>query len=87
MQNSGPQSPDTLRCVEGLAIVYRHQGRLEESIHLYQKVLEYLELMFGVGHPRFLRTVLNLSIAYAHQGKDVEAESMAMRAYQGFKSQ
>ena len=78
MQNSGPQSPDILRCVEGLAIVYRHQGVLWRPIHLYQKVLEYLELMFELA-TSFPAHSTEPVHCLCVPGKDAEAESMAMQ--------
>lgn len=72
-------------CMEGLAIIYRHQARLDEAIHLYRLVLHYFRTVLGACHPQFVQTILNLSIAYIHAEKIDVAGNMAEQALEGFR--
>ena len=47
----GPDHPDTLRTVHGLAIVYDHQGRYTEAEQLYGRALTGSERQLGPEHP------------------------------------
>ena len=48
-----------LRCIEGIAVAYCHQGPLVRFIGLYQQMLEYCEPTLASCNPRSLHTALN----------------------------
>ena len=47
----GPDHPDTLDCIIGLGISYGMQGRIQESVKLYEEILPICKARFGPDGP------------------------------------
>ena len=63
----GDDHPDTLHTMNNLAIVYRRQGRYEESVPLYVETLQIMKRVLGEEHPSTLFSINNLADLY-HTG-------------------
>jgi tetratricopeptide (TPR) repeat protein len=68
-----------------LAWLCWRQGKLEESIPLFEKVLEARQLALGSEHPLTLQTAANLGSNYRDAGRVAEAILKLEDAYRGMK--
>ncbi|BDI28609.1 hypothetical protein CCAX7_006600 [Capsulimonas corticalis] len=75
----GPEHPDTLSSIAGLAIIYVNQGRYNDAEPLYLQVKEIQERVLGKEHPDTLGSVHNLALLYDNQGRYEEAEPMYLQ--------
>ena len=57
----GPEHPDTLDSVIGLGISYGMQGRIRESVDLYQEILPICKAKFGPDARQTLQSMNNLA--------------------------
>src|SRR5260370_38132193 len=66
--------------MNGLAEVYRVQGRWADAEPLYRRALRIRELMLGPDHPEVSVTLNSLGLLSFDRGRYVEAESAFKRA-------
>ena len=57
----GPDHPDTLNTMHGIAIALYNQGKYEEALKFYQEVLDKRKQILGPDHPETLRTMYNIA--------------------------
>jgi len=76
----GPEHPDTLTSMYGLAILYWRQGKYAEAEPLYTKVLEVRRRVLGPEHSDTLTTMTLLALLYADEGKFAQAEPLYTEA-------
>ena len=80
----GPDHPDTLRSIMGLAMGYAHIGRDAEAIKLFDETLALQKVKIGADHPDTLWTMHGLAFSRLHLGQHAEAarlneETLALR--------
>jgi len=68
----------TLTSMNNLALVFWHQGRLEETEQLVVDVTEARARVLGLEHPDTLTSMTNLAYTWKSQGRD-EDEADLMR--------
>ncbi|MEV0918761.1 tetratricopeptide repeat protein [Streptomyces sp. NPDC049967] len=69
----GPDHPDTLVALDGLAAVYGDTGRGQEALRLGERVAEARTRVLGPEHPHTLETLDNLAASYDDVGRTQEA--------------
>jgi len=72
----GSQDPRLATSLNGLAGVYRAQGRYAEAEPLYRRALAIREKALGAEHPDVAQSLNNLALLYAAQGRFGEAEPL-----------
>ena len=72
----GPEHPDTLRSMDGLAATYVNLGRLTEALMLYEECLEIRKRVLGPEHPDTLQTMNGLAATYISLGRSTEASKL-----------
>ena len=72
----GPQYPDTLSSMNGLADVYWDQGEYAQAEALYSQILEIRHRVLGPEHPDTLASMNGLANVYDDQGKYAQAEAL-----------
>lgn len=70
----GPEHPNTLTSMSGLAESYRGLGRIKEAIQLHEKAFEIRRRVLGPEHPDTLSSMSNLSSSYDDLGRKSEGE-------------
>lgn len=63
-----------------LGVALARQGRVEESIPLFEQQLAEAEARIGAAHPRLARVLLNLGASYSHVGRRDDALRVYDRA-------
>src|SRR5262245_46884489 len=76
----GPEHPDTMRCIGGVAMLRHYQGRYDEARSLYIEALRIAGHVLGDEHSETLRLTSNLAQVYMDQGRSGEAEPLLGRA-------
>jgi tetratricopeptide (TPR) repeat protein len=79
-QAYGPDHPQVAYPLDGLAILYKVQGKYAEAEPLYQRALHIYEQALGPDHPEVAYPLNGLATLYYVQGKYVEAEPLYQRA-------
>jgi tetratricopeptide (TPR) repeat protein len=69
----GPEHPDMLRNILGLAETFRRFGRLNEAVKLNEECLEIRKKVLGPEHPETLLSMSNLAATYNNLGRLNEA--------------
>jgi serine/threonine protein kinase/tetratricopeptide (TPR) repeat protein len=69
----GPDHPDTLRSINGLASSYRHLGQLTDALKLYEETLMLQKQKLGPVHPDTLGSMNNLADSYMNLGRHADA--------------
>ena len=69
----GEERPETAWQMKNLAIIYREQGRFDESITLLERALDAFQRILGDEHPETLITIVNLGKAYQKHGSVEES--------------
>jgi tetratricopeptide (TPR) repeat protein len=77
---SGDEGLPVARAVDGLADIFREQGRLEEAAGLYERSSAMWERLLGPLQPRLAVTEHNLGAVYLAMGDSRRAESRFLRA-------
>jgi serine/threonine protein kinase len=80
----GPDHPDTLRTLAGLAGAYRDAGKTAEAITLLEKVRDAFVSNFGPNHRETLATLNLLADAYRAAGKMTEAIALLEKVRDAF---
>ena len=78
--NFGPQDPRLVPSLNGLASVYRTQGKHAEAEPLFKRSLAIREEALGPEHFDVALGLHNLALTYDSQGKYAEAEPLYKRA-------
>ena len=65
---------------DGLAQLYRTQGRYTDAEPIYRRSLAIREKAFGPEHTELARGLNNLALLYSNQGRYVDAEPLYRRA-------
>ncbi len=65
----GPDHPDTLQSLSGLAEAYGLAGKLDLAIPLYKEALKLKKAKLGPDHPETLQCMNNLALAYTYARK------------------
>jgi eukaryotic-like serine/threonine-protein kinase len=69
----GPEAPETLTCMNSLAMAYTSDGRLDDALPLYERTLEIRKATAGLDDPNTLTNMNNLAIVYTKTGRFKEA--------------
>ncbi|KAJ5671234.1 hypothetical protein N7507_000361 [Penicillium longicatenatum] len=77
-QEIDPCGPDTLRSMDNLAEVLRHQGQYHEAQEMHEKAFTLKERLLGRSHPDTLVSLNNLALTYWIQGRFKEAETLTV---------
>jgi tetratricopeptide (TPR) repeat protein/tRNA A-37 threonylcarbamoyl transferase component Bud32 len=72
-RHHGPDDPDTLRSVHGLAFSYLWLGRLAEALQLFEETLALRKAKLGSDHPDTLGSMNDLAVIYQVLGRNDEA--------------
>ena len=72
----GPDHPDVATALNGLAGLYRLQGRYAEAEPLYKRALAIREKALGPDHPDVAASLNNLAVLYDYQGRYADAEPL-----------
>lgn len=81
----GHHHPDTLHCLNNLALCLGDQGKLKEAEQLLRRTLAGMEVVLPPSHPRPIQALSNLAGCLAEQGNMAEAEQHHRRAFQACK--
>ena len=76
----GPEHPDTLTSMGGLALAIYSQGRYAEAEKLLRETVRLRSLVLGPEHPRTLESTDQLSWAILRQGRYPEAEKLSQES-------
>ena len=79
-QALGPDHPQVAYPLNGLANLYRKQGKREEAEPLFQRACHIWEQALGLDHPQVAQSLHNLAELYLEQGRYAEAEPLFQRA-------
>jgi len=69
----GPEHPNTLVSMSGVANAHHHAGRFNQAIPLFEKTLELMDRTLGSDHPHTLAVRNNLAGTYQEAGRITEA--------------
>jgi serine/threonine protein kinase/tetratricopeptide (TPR) repeat protein len=72
-QHRGPDHPDTLRSMVGLADSYAALGRLADALKLHEETLALMKAKLGPDHPDTLMSMMGLADTYAALGRLADA--------------
>ncbi|WP_136193439.1 tetratricopeptide repeat protein [Actinomyces procaprae] len=78
----GPDHPDTLASRHNLAAAYESAGKVEESISLFEQVLQDRLRILGPDHPDTLTSRNNLAAAYRAAGRLEDAIDLHQQVLQ-----
>jgi non-specific serine/threonine protein kinase/serine/threonine-protein kinase len=76
----GPENPDTLRSMHGLARPLREQGKYAEAEKLQRETLDIQRRVLKPDHPDTLASTTELAIILYNQARYPEAEKLAQKA-------
>lgn len=65
----GPSHPDTLACMNNLAVSYQYAGQPERAVPLLEETLGRMKAELAEGHPDTLAGMNNLAAAYRQAGR------------------
>ena len=66
--------------LNGLADLYREQGKFAEAEALHRQALEMQRKLLGEEHPEVATSLNHLAVVLQHQGKLAEAEQLYRQA-------
>jgi hypothetical protein len=69
----GPEHPDTLRSMNGLAVTHANLRQHAVAARLYGEALALQKAVLGPDHPDTFQTMYNLAISYAALGRQTDA--------------
>ncbi len=65
----GPDHPDTVASMLGLALGYRDAGKLDRALLLFEETLALTKSKLGPNHPHTQASMFNLALSYLAGGK------------------
>ena len=86
-KDSGPDHPDVLGVLHGLAYVLERQGRYGEAENLYRRALLCNEKLHTGNDLERLKAVQGLAYVYEKQGRYAEAEELGEKVLAGREKQ
>ena len=72
----GEEHPNTLLTLSNLALLYRNEGKFQQSGEIYARLMEVAPRVFGKEHPRTLAIMDHLAGLYRAEGKTPQAEQL-----------
>jgi tetratricopeptide (TPR) repeat protein len=72
-RHSGPDNPDTLKCMSNLATSYDHLGRHAQAAKLFEETLARTKAKLGPDHADTLACMSGLAASYRSLGRFAEA--------------
>ena len=69
----GGEHPDTISAMNNVAVAYQEQGRFDDAVSLFEKVVEDRKRVLGEEHADTLQSVGNLAVSYIEVGRYQEA--------------
>jgi eukaryotic-like serine/threonine-protein kinase len=69
----GTDHPDTLTCMDSLAVTYQAAGKSSQALPLFEETLKLRKVRLGSEHPQTLTSRNNLAAAYLEANKRDEA--------------
>jgi tetratricopeptide (TPR) repeat protein len=81
----GEEHPAVATCLNGLAWLYREQGRYSEAEPLLRDALAMLKRLLGEEHPAVAGSLNNLALLYADQGQFEKAAPLLEKALHMFQ--
>eukprot|EP00913_Durusdinium_trenchii_P006675 g6272.t1 len=91
----GPNHPDTLHCLNNLALCLAEQDKLSQAEQLLRRTVAGMEVVLAPTHPRPIQALSNLACCLAEQGqtgedmgleRDNEIEIACLMAWNNFSS-
>jgi tetratricopeptide (TPR) repeat protein len=87
MRNLPADQPEVLDTKKNLAVVYWGQGKLDQSIPLFEEVLRIRERTLGRKDPTTLNIIANLGVNYRDAGRLADAIVLLEEAHEAVKDQ
>ena len=75
-----PNHPDTLHCLNSLALIARSRGDFAQARHLWERALDVGERVFGEEHPTVAGVLNNLATLRKHMGDYPAAQALLERS-------
>jgi serine/threonine protein kinase len=85
-EHRGPEHPDTLRSMMGLANSYADAGRTQEALQLRDETLQFMKTKLGPDDDDTLRSMNNLADSYVAAGRSQEAITLLEETLQLYKA-
>jgi tetratricopeptide (TPR) repeat protein len=85
-QQSGPDDPETLASMHGLADSYHALGRYAEALKLHEEALALQKAKLGPDNPYTLASMSNLAASYLALGRHAEALKLCEEALALYKA-
>ena len=79
----GPEHPDTARCLNNLALLYKYIGEYAKAEPLYQEALRIRQKVLGKEHPDTAGCFNNLALLEFDLGRIEEATALARQESAG----
>jgi tetratricopeptide (TPR) repeat protein len=76
----GPEHPDTLHSMSGLAGSYFVLGHMEEALRIWEELIALEMTVLGGEHPDTIDTMQNAAMAYRELGRDADGEKLLQKA-------
>jgi eukaryotic-like serine/threonine-protein kinase len=76
----GPEHPDTLQSMTGLAVVLDREGHYAEAEKLSRGTLDIRRRVLGPEHPDTVKSMINLAATLSDEGHPAEAEKLDREA-------
>ena len=76
----GPEHPDTLVCMNTLALAFEEQHKYNEAEKLYRNTFQTLLRILGEDDPRTMMSMYDLAFVLTNQKRYEEAQKLAQRA-------
>jgi eukaryotic-like serine/threonine-protein kinase len=86
-RHSGPDNPDTLRCMAHLATSYDHLGRHAQAAKLFEETLARTSAKLGPDHADALACMSGLAASYRSLGRFAEALALFQNEFSVRKRQ
>jgi serine/threonine protein kinase len=85
-KHRGPDHPDTLTSMHGLALTYSHAGRAREAFRLNAETFRLRKAVHGPDDPDTLISMVNLASSYTEVGRPEEAIKLHTEALRRLKA-
>src|SRR5262245_26865121 len=72
----GPHHPDTLKSMNGVALMHEFLGEGDQSLALRLEILDQRKLQLGPVHPDTIAAMINLANSFSYLGRHTDALSL-----------
>ncbi|MCU0291915.1 MAG: CHAT domain-containing protein, partial [Thermoanaerobaculaceae bacterium] len=79
-ERAAPNHPDTLHCLNSLALIARSRGEFAQARHLWERALDVGEKVYGEEHPTVAGVLNNLANLRKHMGDYAAAQALLERS-------